>query len=214
MNFWRLFANNMEVFITLLFCMLGLFIYIAYKKDSEVESLKEKIRTQTNVTFTGNFVSVSFKESDFQVYDYFIGDNDLKVGDRVEVPFRDKITGKKNVKVATVKYVSQVGERSNYAKSNVIRKVDTQMQLVKEYKSNSAKIFVKVIFEKDAEKSYDYLVGDFDVKVGDFVVVRTGNINSGKARLTSAQVIYISAPGEISSYAKTPIIKKADYNKW
>lgn len=96
----------------------------------------------------------------------------------------------------------------------MIRKVDTQMQLVKEYKSNSAKIFVKVIFEKDAEKSYDYLVGDFDVKVGDFVVVRTGNINSGKARLTSAQVIYISAPGEISSYVKTPIIKKADYNKW
>jgi len=87
-------------------------------------------------------------------------------------------------------------------------------QSVKEYKSNSEKIFVRVIFEKDAAKSYDYLVGNFDVKVGDFVVVRTGNINSGNAKFKSAQVIYISAPGEISSYAKTPIIKKADYNKW
>lgn len=95
MNFWRLFADNMEVLTTLLFCAFCLFVYIAYKKNDEVIRLKEKIRTQTNVTFTGNFVSVSFKESDFQVYDYFIGDNDLKVGDRVEVPFRDKITGKK-----------------------------------------------------------------------------------------------------------------------
>ena len=80
--------------------------------------------------------------------------------------------------------------------------------------SKSEKIFVKVIFEKDAAKSYDYLLGDFEVKVGDFVVVRTGHINSGQATLRSAQVVYISEPGETSEYAKSKIFKKATHNKW
>ena len=204
----------MEVIITLLLCAVGFFAYIAYKKNIEVIRLREQLRYQGNLPPKGNFVAVAFEEGATQFYDYLIGNNSLKVGDRVEVPFRNKFTGKTDVKIATVKYVSQFGEQSDYAKSNVIRKVDSQPPVIQEYRLNSSKIFVKVIFEKDAAKSYDYLLGDFEVKVGDFVVVRTSDINSGKVKLLNAQVVYISEPGETSEYAKSTIFKKADHNKW
>ena len=78
----------------------------------------------------------------------------------------------------------------------------------------SEKKFVKVIFEKDATKSYDYFLGNFDVKVGDFVVVHISDKSSGKVKLRAAQIIYISAPDEISQYANSEIFKKSRKNKW
>ena len=194
----------MEILIPFLLCALGLFIYLTHKNNEEVIRLKEKLYEKENSS-TRKFVSVAFKKSDTQLYDYFIVDNDLKIGDLVEVPFHNKITGTNEVKVATVKYISQVGEQSNYARSYVLGKVGVQSQ--------TEKRFVNVIFEKDAPKSYSYLIGDFEVKVGDFVVVHTSD-NAGNVRLRTAQIIYISSPGETSPYAKTEIFKKARKNKW
>ena len=212
----------MEALIVFLLCALCISIYFTNKYKDEVARLKEKLREQETLsasrieqTFptTRKFVSVSFKEGDTQVYDYLIGDNyDLKVGDLVEVPFRSKYSGANEVKVATVKYVSVPGEQSNYAKSNVIRKINSSIQTVKNF--NAEKRFVNVIFEAGAKRSYSYLVGDFEVKVGDFVVVPISDRDSGQSKSKSAKIVYISAPGETSSYAKSEIIKKADYDKW
>ena len=194
--------------IGLLLCALGLFIYLTHKNNEEVANLKEKLREQENSS-ARKFVSVVFKESDNQLYDYFIGDNDLKIGDRVEVPFHDKHSNTNEIKIATVKYISQNGEQSKYARSYVIRKVDS-----KKSKSKVAKRFVKVIFRKDSAKSYDYFVSDFEVKVGDFVVVHISDKETGKPKLRAAQIVYISEPGEISQYANSKIFKKATKNKW
>lgn len=81
-------------------------------------------------------------------------------------------------------------------------------------KSTAKKRFVQVIFQKDAKKSYDYFIGNFDVKIGDFVVVHTKDSDSGKIRLVSAKVVYISKPGEVSEYANSKIFKKAKKDKW
>lgn len=211
----------MEVLVTLLLCALGTAIYFANKYKEEVARLKEKLREQEFSSYARNeqilpstrkFVSVSFNEGDTQFYDYFIGNIEVKVGDCVEVPFHSKYTGKNEVKIATVKYVSTIGEQSNFARSNVIRKIYSSLQSAKNF--TDEKRFVNVIFEKDAEKSYSYLVGDFEVTVGDFVVVHTSDKDTGNVRLRTAQIIYISSPGEVSDYAKTPIIKKAKKNKW
>ncbi|MBR5913722.1 MAG: hypothetical protein IKZ58_05130 [Selenomonadaceae bacterium] len=199
----------METLIIFLLCAVGIFIYLSNKEKNDITLLKEKLREEANLSSSSRkFVSVKFKESDTQLYDYLIGDNyDLKVNDRVEVPISSKFTDK-TTKIATVKYVSSDGEYSDYAKSYVIRKVNFQSQ------ATFNKRFVQVIFEEGAVKCYDYLIGDFDVKVGDFVVVHVSDKDSGKAKLMSAQVVYVSAPGEVSTYAKSKIFKKADYKKW
>lgn len=212
----------MEALVVFLLCALCISIYFTNKYKDEVVRLKEKLREQENLSAsriepnlptTKKFVSVSFKEGDTQVYDYLIGDNyDLKVDDLVEVPFRSKYSGENEVKIATVKYVSVPGEQSNFARSNVIRKVDSPTQTAKKF--TSGKKFVNVIFEEGAKRSYSYLVGDFEVKVGDFVVVPISDRDSGQSKLKSAKVVYISAPGEVSSYAKSQIMKKADYDEW
>ena len=192
----------MVALIIFLLCALGFFIYLTNKNVIEIEHLKEKVSPQTR-----KFVSVVFKENKTQLYEYFTGDIDLKIGDRVEVPFHNKSTGNNEVKIATVKYVSADGEQSSFARSYVIRKVEKS-------KSKAEKRFVQVIFNKDATKSYDYLIGNFEVKVGDFVVVHISDKNSGKVKLLNAQVVYISEPGETSEYAKSKIFKKATHNKW
>ena len=70
--------------------------------------------------------------------------------------------------------------------------------------------FVKVIFNPDDDKSYDYLLGDhYNIKVGDFVKVWT---SKGKSKIV--QVIYISSYGEVSAYAKTAIEGKVRRPKW
>ena len=79
----------------------------------------------------------------------------------------------------------------------------------------SAKIFVQVIFKKNGKKRYDYFLGDnYNIKVGDFVEVYARDKWSGKKEWRVAKVMYISAPGEISRYANSTILKKADYPKW
>lgn len=183
------------------------------------------------------FVSVVFEEGQRKLYDYFIGNNyDLKVNDFVLVPVRDKFTGESELKIAIVKYVSNPGERSERAFATVLRKVEppsiTQPPptpqplsqplplsspltptLTKTQPSLSIKRFVQVIFKKRGKKRFDYLLGDnYDIKIGDFVVVHV-NI-SGKTTWKIAKVVYISLPGEVSPYAKSAVIKKADYPKW
>ncbi len=206
----------METLIIILLCAVGIFIFLNHKEKKDIARLKEKLREENLLSptkrlvsgFSEKFVSVKFRESDTQIYDYLIGDiHDLKVNDRVEVPINSKFTDKKT-KIATVKYVSSAGEHSDYAKSYVIRKVDSQSQ------ASSNERFVQVIFEKGATKCYDYFLGDFEVKVGDFVVVHVSDSDSGTVKLRSAQVVYVSAPDEISSYANSRIVRKSDYEKW
>lgn len=78
--------------------------------------------------------------------------------------------------------------------------------------------FVRVIFRRNADKYYDYLLGDVnDVHVGDFVEVYVSNKfdnESGSSQLLVAQIVYISAPGEISEYAKSKIRRKSQRQKW
>ncbi len=79
----------------------------------------------------------------------------------------------------------------------------------------SSETFVSVIFKAGDKKYYDYLLGDIrDVHVGDFVEVYFSNKFSGGAECVAAQVVYISKPGEVSKYAKSAVVKKADYPKW
>ena len=182
------------------------------------------------------FVSVVFKEEDKKTYDYFFDDNlNLMVNDFVEVPVRNKFTGKNEYKVVMVKYVSSPGERSEYAWATVIRRVPPPPQ--KPYvpqPSNTSqspqivspppqplpsrpnpleKRFVQVIFKKHSKKRFDYLLGNNpDIRVGDFVVVHVNN--SGKTTWKIAKVVYVSRSDEISNHAKSSIIKKADYPKW
>ncbi|MBR1806209.1 MAG: hypothetical protein IJ774_07480 [Selenomonadaceae bacterium] len=74
--------------------------------------------------------------------------------------------------------------------------------------------FVRVIFNEGDTKYYHYLLGDNDVQVGDFVEVYATDKSDGKLKCKVAQVVYISKPGEVSKFAKTEIIKKADRPKW
>ena len=78
-----------------------------------------------------------------------------------------------------------------------------------------SELFVSVIFRADDEKYYDYFVGNNDVQVGDFVEVYFNNKASGKVERRTAQVIYVSEPGEFSDYARSNIKRKvARPNNW
>lgn len=79
----------------------------------------------------------------------------------------------------------------------------------------SSETFVRVIFNKGDEKQYNYLVGELrDINLGDFVVVNVNDRVAGKTKWKIAQVVYISKPGEVSEFAKSAVVKKADYPKW
>ena len=256
----------MEVVLTLLLCALGFFLYLADKNNSEILDLKEKLRekesTSEKVLLQSSappkkFVSVVFKEGETKFYDYFVGDNyDLQVNDLVEVPVNSRFDGK-TVKIAIVKYVSKLGEKSERAWATVLRKADynprpvynpqpvreiihelvvekpvvreivhevvvekpilmpilTPTNLPPKKMLPKEKRFAQVIFKKYSKKRYDYFLGENnDVKVGDFVVVHV-NI-SGKTTWKIAKVVYVSSHGEVSTHAKSAIIKKADYPKW
>lgn len=101
----------------------------------------------------------------------------------------------------------------------------------------SSERFVQVIFKKGSRKRYDYLLGDHEVRVNDFVLVP---IRKSKERLDKeiqrmlieveitgrpgekprkttclrARVKYISKPGEVSKYARSEIIRKATAYEW
>lgn len=81
-------------------------------------------------------------------------------------------------------------------------------------KEPKKKRFVSVIFRKDDTKSYDYFVGNNDVQVGDFVEVYIKDKNHGKPKQTTAEVVYLSEPGEESKHAKSAIKRKSNRNKW
>lgn len=118
------------------------------------------------------------------------------------------LADKNNNEISKLK--DELAEKENF--STEFKDSKSQPQPVK--KSSSKKRFVKVIFKKDAGKSYDYFIGDFEVKVGDFVVVHISDKDTGKVKLRAAQIVYISAPGEVSQYANSKIFKKAAKNKW
>ena len=134
----------MEVILTLLLCALGFFIYLTDRNKNEVLRLKQELRDRdilieelrrqlAEKSSPSNralpppseiFVSVIFREGDKKYYDYFVGDNDVRGGDFVEVYFNNKASGKVERRVAKVIYVSEPGEVSDYARSNIKRKVD------------------------------------------------------------------------------------------
>lgn len=71
------------------------------------------------------FVSVIFKENDRKFYDYFVGKNqDINVGDFVEVYFTNKDSGKVERRAAQVVYISKPGEVSDFARSVIKCKSD------------------------------------------------------------------------------------------
>ena len=227
----------MEVVLVVgLFCAL---IFLTHLSDKNVEKSIPTEPPKVTIPPPKRFVSVVFKEGQAKLYDYFIGENyDLRVGDYVEVPVRNKFTGESELKIATVKYVSQPGERSERAWATVIGRVTYQLPPFYnpqskpiynppqptpkvQYKPSppatdnfpTDKRFVQVIFKKHGKKRFDYFLGShYDLRVGDFVVVHVNN--SGKTTWKIAKIVYISKPGEISKHAKSEIIKKADYPKW
>ena len=227
----------MEVVLVVgLFCAL---IFLTHLSDKNVEKSISTEPPKVTIPPPKRFVSVVFKEGQAKLYDYFIGENyDLRVGDYVEVPVRNKFTGESELKIATVKYVSRPGERSERAWATVIGRVTYQLPPFYnpqpkpiynppqptpkvQYKPSppatdnfpTDKRFVQVIFKKHGKKRFDYFLGShYDLRVGDFVVVHVNN--SGKTTWKIAKIVYISKPGEISKHAKSEIIKKADYPKW
>ena len=83
-----------------------------------------------------------------------------------------------------------------------------------QYFSNE-KRFVQVIFKKNSKRRYDYFLGEnYDIKVGDFVVVWVHDKFSGENKWKIAKVLYISSPNEVSDKATSTVIKKADRPKW
>ena len=79
----------------------------------------------------------------------------------------------------------------------------------------ASKTFVQVIFSPDAQRRYDYFLGNNpDIKVGDFVEVYVSDKERGRPAWSVAKVVYISKPGEISEHAKSKIKKKHDRYKW
>ena len=100
-------------------------------RDILIEELRRQLAAKSSPSnlelpppSSETFVSVIFKEGDKKYYDYFVGDNDVRVGDFVEVYFNNKASGKVERRVAKVIYVSEPGEVSDYARSKIKRKVD------------------------------------------------------------------------------------------
>ena len=131
--------------MTLLLCALGLFLYLLnssknevlrlrqelYYKDRLIEDLRRQLDANPQPSHpalpspsTRTFVRVIFRADDEKYYDYFVGNNDVQVGDFVEVFASDKDRGVPTCKVAQVVYVSKPGEVSDYAKSVIVKKVD------------------------------------------------------------------------------------------
>ena len=124
----------------MLLCALGFFIYLTDKNKNEILLLKNELREKEieisrlrdelrkkdaevvnppKKPKIKRFVSVIFHKDDSKRYDYFVGNNDVQVGDFVEVYIRDKNYGKPKRTIAKVVYLSEPGEESKHAKSAI-----------------------------------------------------------------------------------------------
>ena len=128
----------MDVLVAVLICAILFLLYLLNENKNEVLRLKREQREnerdnvarppqknfqpQLPPSSSGIFVSVIFRKGDRKYYDYFVGDIDVQVGDFVEVYFNNKVTGKVERRVAQVVYVSEPGEVSDFAKTEIIKK--------------------------------------------------------------------------------------------
>ena len=171
------------------------------------------------------FVSVLFPRCSRE-YHYLMGTiTDLKIGDIVLVPIHKKfkreelmLANEMGLKIrqttclpAIVKYISKPNEVSEYARSEIIKKVNDSNS----FNFQPNKSFVSVIFKKGGRKRYDYFVGDnHDLKVDDFVVVPVYENNPAKFDLKVVKIKYVGAYGEISTRAHSTVIGKIDKRMW
>lgn len=93
------------------------------EKDKEIEKLKKELEGKKQPTGK-RFVSVKFYRNSPDKFDYFMGKiTDLKIGDYVMVPVKGTL------KPATVCYISKLGEISQYARSEIVSKIDKIEQM-------------------------------------------------------------------------------------
>ncbi|MBQ6297122.1 MAG: hypothetical protein IJK81_05455 [Selenomonadaceae bacterium] len=93
------------------------------EKDKEIEKLKKELEGKKQPTGR-KFVSVKFYRNSPDKFDYFIGKiTGLKIGDYVMVPVKGTL------KPATVCYISKPGEISQYARSEIVSKIDKREQM-------------------------------------------------------------------------------------
>lgn len=173
----------------------------------------------------GRFASVLFPRCSRE-YHYLMNKvPDLKVGDVVLVPIHKKLskdeilladevglkTRETTCLPAVVKYISYPGEVSEYARSEVIKKINSSSN----FNSQPNERFVSVIFRKGARKRYDYFIGEnHDLKVGDFVVVPVYENVPSKFDLKIVKIKYVSEYGETSKRAYSTVIGKIDKHTW
>ena len=87
-------------------------------KKTEVKNFPEEFKPAPK-----KFVRVIFKKGDRKRYDYFLGDNfDIEVGDFVEVWATSKFTGRDELKIVKVVYISEADEFSDKATKTGVRK--------------------------------------------------------------------------------------------
>lgn len=116
-------------FLFIIFIGIAIFYFFGSDEknsDSDMKLPAENKNLNYNVklpTETKKFVKVIFKKGDRKRYDYFLGDNDdIKVGDFVEVWAHEKFSGEDKLKIVKVVYISKPGEVSYKATKEVVRK--------------------------------------------------------------------------------------------
>ena len=109
----------MEVIIFLLIVAVAVYIF----NFNDNKNLEQKKEIKNFQPAPKKFVKVIFKQGDVKQYDYFLGDNfDIQVGDFVEVIAHGKFSGKDELKIVQVVYISKPGEISYKATKTVIKK--------------------------------------------------------------------------------------------
>lgn len=117
----------MEGFI--IFLVVAVAVYI-FSSNDEKKSEPKKIEAKnfpsdfkTTPPEPKTFVRVIFKKGSRKRYEYFLGDNfDVKVGDFVEVWATSKFSGRDELKIVKVVYVSETDEISYKATKTVVGK--------------------------------------------------------------------------------------------
>ena len=105
------------------FVFLIVIIVLGFHFFNNDENKNSDLITKSSASEVKKFVKVIFKKDDNKKYDYFLGDNsDIQVGDFVEVLAHGKFSGKDELKIVQVVYISSVGEISYKATKTVVRK--------------------------------------------------------------------------------------------